>query len=66
VRTKRNRVFHQAERASHADAELAINVAAAFVGDLLPTVVANLGLHFHGTRLCGTNHGSTFTASRPT
>jgi hypothetical protein len=65
VRTKRNRVFHQAERASHVDAALAINVAA-LVGDLFPTVVANLGLHFHGTRVCGTHHGSTFTASRPT
>jgi hypothetical protein len=42
VRRKRNRVFHQAERASHQEAELAVNVAAAILEGLFSTVVVNI------------------------
>jgi len=56
VRTKRNAVVHRADRASHGDAELAVSVAAAVLGDLFPTVVKNLGLHFHGSTVCNVVH----------
>lgn len=64
VRIKRNRVFHQGERASHADAELAVAVAAALINDVFPTFVANLGMHLHGPTVCGIDHSRVITVPR--
>lgn len=66
VRSKRNRVFHQGERASHQEAELAFGVAAAILGDLFPTVISNLGLHLHDAAVCGVHHTTSFTVPRST
>jgi len=64
-RPLRNGVIHQGKEASHADAELAVNIAAAILEEIFPTLVTNLGLHLHGSRVCGSQH-RTPTGSQPT
>jgi hypothetical protein len=56
VRRKRNRVFHQADTASPEEAQLAVNVAAAILEEFFPAVVAKLGLHLHGSKVCAALH----------
>lgn len=48
VRTKRNRVVHQAESASKEEAEIAVSVASCIVEELFPAMVKNLGLYLDG------------------
>jgi hypothetical protein len=48
VKTKRNRVIHQAERASREEAELALAVAGTILEELFPTLVVRLGLRLRG------------------
>lgn len=52
VKVKRNRVVHQAERASQEDAELAVQVATAILEDLFPALVEHVGLHVHDAVVC--------------
>jgi len=48
VRTKRNRIVHQAEAASAEEAEIAISVASCIIDELFPLMVKKLGLFLHG------------------
>jgi len=52
VREKRNRVLHDAEVATHEDAELAIDVAGCILEELFPALINKLGLQLQGTRVC--------------
>jgi hypothetical protein len=51
--SKRNRIVHQCEGCSRAEAQEAIEIATAFLDDLIPTVIANFDLHVHDDyRIC--------------
>ncbi len=53
LQVKRNMVVHQAATASRDDAQQAIAVAEAMLGDIFPAVITKLGLHLHeGPRIC--------------
>jgi hypothetical protein len=57
IQAIRNRVIHRAEQASPDEAALAVDVAAAVIQQVFPSVVTHLGLHFHGNlEICGQRH----------
>jgi hypothetical protein len=54
IQLKRNRILHQADKASIDEARRAINIAETLLEDLFTRAMDKLGLHLHdGIKICG-------------
>ncbi len=65
VRTKRNRVVHQADSASQEEAETAVSVASCIIEELFPEMVRNLGLYIDGYTVRDLPKASSVTTGLP-
>jgi hypothetical protein len=60
VRKQRNSILHSDgfSKVSKEDAETAITASSQLLEQVLPKVLAGIGLHLHGGEVCGDSHGS--------
>lgn len=59
---KRNAVVHEGALAEAAEAEKAIAIADALLGDIFPIVLKQVQLHLHGGEVCGSDHKTMYLA----